>query len=256
MSFHLSASTWNYLCAYGDNADLSTAIGQISDAGLGVELWVNWWAGLEAVAPDQWPEIKKMIDGGRVSLHSALSSWNGDAFRSEVKLAEYVGASVIVIHGGGLGLEESQVQFDMTPCMFAAEYANSQGVKLAIENTPHPDNIEIVRAALEAVPELNVCVDLAHAYLIKQNPAELIREFGTRVVHIHASDLTGNKDEHLVPGDGEIPKRMWKEAFEALADMNYSGEIVLEIRSTEPRICALKGADFLKSMAAAAGVAL
>ena len=256
MSLHLSASTWNYLCAYGDAADLPMAIGEIADAGLCVELWVNWWAGLEAMAPDQWPEIIKMLDGGRVSVHSALNSWDGDAFRTEVKLARYVGASVMVIHSGGLGLEKDGGQLDMTPCVFAAEYASSQGVKLAIENTPQPDNTEVIRTALEAEPELNVCVDLAHAYLIKQNPAELIREFGTRVVHIHASDPTGNKDEHLVPGDGEIPKRMWKEAFEALADMNYSGEIVLEIRSTEPRICALKGADFLKSIAAAAGFAV
>lgn len=256
MSLHLSASTWNYLCAYGSDADLPTAIGEIADAGLGIELWINWWIGLEAVAPGQWPEIKKMLDGGRVSLHSGLSGWDGDAFHTEVKLAKYVGASVIVIHSSGLGFDQDEGRLDMTPCVFAAEYASSQAVKLAIENTPFPDNTEIVRAAVEAAPDLGVCVDLAHAYLINRDPAELIRLFGTKVVHIHASDLTGGEDEHLVPGNGDIPKHLWKEAFQALADLDYSGEVVMEIRSTEPRICALKGADFLKNMAAAAGFAV
>ena len=253
MSLHLSASTWNYLCAYGDDADLPTAIGEIADAGLGIELWVNWWIGLEAVAPDQWPEINKMLDGGQVSLHSALGSWDADAFRMEIKLAKYVGAPVMVIHGGGLGFDEDEGKLDMTPCIFAAEYASSQGVKLALENTPFPNNIETVHAAIEAAPHLGICIDIAHAYLVKQDPAELIRTLGTKVVHMHASDLTGDEDEHLAPGDGDIPRGTWKEMFQALAELDYSGEVVMEIRSDEPRVYAQKSAQFLRAVADEAG---
>jgi len=36
---NLSVSTWNYLCAFGDDVDLEVAAGQIQEEGFGVEFW-------------------------------------------------------------------------------------------------------------------------------------------------------------------------------------------------------------------------
>jgi len=255
MAVNLSASTWNYLCAYGDEADLPLAIGEICDAGFGVELWINWWAEPEAVAVDQWPELVKMLDGCRVSAHSALSGWDEEAFRTEVKMAQYLGASVLVVHAGALGMaEDGDGDSDLDRCSFAAEYARSEGVTVALENTPYPGNTEMVRAAIGAAPDLRVCIDLAHAHIVRQEPAEMIKQFGRKVVHIHVSDNGGEEDEHLTPGDGDIPEQIWERAFRALADMDNSGQIVMEIRSTEPKSEAQRGARFVRNVAAAAGL--
>jgi len=253
MSLNLSASTWNYLSAHGERADLPMAIGEISESGLGVELWLNWWINPEAVSPRQWPEIDKMLDGARVSLHSALNTWDSDGFNTEIKLAKYVGASVLVIHAVGLGLTTDHGEPDTTPCIFASDYADSEGVVLALENDPSFESADLLETALDAAPKLGMCIDLAHAFIVEPELPELITRFGQRIVHVHASDNHGKKDDHLIPGDGGISAETWQAVFRTLAGMDYAGEFVMEIRSPDPKASSHKGGLFLQKMAEAAG---
>jgi sugar phosphate isomerase/epimerase len=253
MTLNLYASTWNYLCAYGDNADLAEAIGGICELGLGVELWLNWRSDPTAVAPTQWPEIAKMLGSADVTLHSALKSWDSEAFRKEVDMAAYLGAPVLVVHAGSLGLATNADDTpDMERCVLASEYASDEGVVLALENLPEPGSVELLGKALAAAPRLRACIDMAHTRVAQYDIAETLRLFGRKVVHIHVSDTMGKTDEHLVPGQGAIPAEVWESAFAQLAAIEYPGAVVMELRCDDPRQAAMNGAAFLKKVARAA----
>ena len=255
MLMNLSASVWNYLCAYGDNADLAEAVGGICELGLGVELWLNWWADPSAVEPDQWSEIGKMLDGVHVSVHTAMKKWDSEMFRNEVEMAAFLGASVLVVHPNSLDLVPADgTSLDMQPCILAADYASSEGVVLALENLPEPGSIDVVRQALDASPRLRACIDMAHAYVAHYDIAEAVRLLGRKVVHIHVSDNMGDRDEHLIPGEGGIPEEAWVRAFAELAKLDYPGSIVMELRCYEPKRAAIAAESFLRKIAQQAGL--
>ena len=82
MTLNLSASTWNYLCAYRDKADLAEAIGGISELGLGVELWLNWRA--DPVVVVLAPERKTTASAGTRTFNVVFG--DGTAFFLSVVL--------------------------------------------------------------------------------------------------------------------------------------------------------------------------
>lgn len=247
MPINLSASVWNYLCADGPDADLAEAIGEISESGLGIELWLNWRADPSSVAPDRWPELAKMLGSASVSLHSAMKTWDSETFKTEVEMASYLGAPILVVHANSLGLTSDPCETpDMEPCIRASDYASSQGVVLALENLPVPSSVELLRKTVAAAPRMRVCIDMAHAFVAKDDIADTIEQFGRKVVHIHVSDNRGDTDDHLVPGDGEIPDEAWKRAFAKLADIGYPGSIVMELRSNDAKRASQRGAAFLR----------
>ena len=120
---------------------------------------------------------------------------------------------------------------------------------LALENVPERGSIEVVRLAVEAAPRLCVCIDMSHAHVANYDIAETIGEFGRKVVHVHVSDNLGKRDDHLVPGEGEIGEEDWRDAFAALAEIGYPGAIVMELRSKDAKRSAQKGAAFLRYVA-------
>jgi sugar phosphate isomerase/epimerase len=73
---------------------------------------------------------------------------------------------------------------------------------------------------------VGVCLDLGHAH-IEENALSAVREAGPRLIHVHASDNRGEKDEHLVPGKGAIP---WDDVAKALRKTGFDGPFTVEIR--------------------------
>ncbi len=54
-----------------------------------------------------------------------------------------------------------------------------------------------------------------------------VRAAGPRLIHVHASDNHGEKDEHLVPGKGTIP---WDGVTKALREIGFDGPFTVELR--------------------------
>ena len=69
------------------------------------------------------------------------------------------------------------------------------------------------------------CVDTGHAFMMGQNPAEMIRTLGNRVRCLHVSDCDGRHDQHLAPYQGKID---WSELMSALKDIHYTGSFNFE----------------------------
>lgn len=102
-------------------------------------------------------------------------------------------------------------------------------VRLAVENSPVSTGyVEVVMDIAARYPgnRVGVCLDLGHAN-IEGDVRSAIRRSSPRLIHVHASDNHGERDEHLVPGRGRIP---WEEAFADLRDIGFPGPFTVELR--------------------------
>ena len=121
-------------------------------------------------------------------------------------------------------------------------YAKEAGVKICIENMWNYDwndwnDRHICPTTLSHAEELidwcdtlgrehfAVCLDIGHALLYTENPAEMIRKLGDRLETLHVHDVDGQRDLHTAPYFGLI---QWDEVCQALADINYQGVFNLE----------------------------
>ena len=82
-----------------------------------------------------------------------------------------------------------------------------------------------LRRIFNALPELGFHLDIGHFHLNSRQPADFIRAFSDRLVHVHLHDNDGSKDQHLPPGTGRID---WDETIKALKTC-YDGTITLEV---------------------------
>jgi sugar phosphate isomerase/epimerase len=122
-------------------------------------------------------------------------------------------------HRWGAFLSSMNELLDSAPC----------GVRFAIENTPvDSGETSIIRDIVDRYPadRVGVCLDLGHAH-IQENALSAVRAAGPRLIHVHASDNRGEKDEHLVPGKGAIH---WDGVTAALRETGFDGPFTVELR--------------------------
>jgi sugar phosphate isomerase/epimerase len=104
------------------------------------------------------------------------------------------------------------------------------GVRIALENMPEmPVSMaKVPEELLEFMEgtELGVCFDIGHANTVGNIPDFLsIKE---RFINMHVHDNVGDRDRHMVIGEGNIDFRKWLGAFRP-----YRGRYVIEARELE-----------------------
>lgn len=108
-----------------------------------------------------------------------------------------------------------------------------RGLRLVVE-TPLPHllggQIEDFSWILERLPEegTGICLDTSHASL-GGNLLALVQRFGSRLLHVQASDNRGVTDDHLPPGEGLLD---WSAVVGALRAVHYRGAFLLEVSGT------------------------
>lgn len=108
-----------------------------------------------------------------------------------------------------------------------AEYAQAQGVKLALEPMSHfrthlantPEQL-LRLIALADHPNLAVLLDTYHMITEVRDYYAAIRSVGARLWGLHACE-----NDRGVPGGGLVP---WDQVFGALRDMGFDGYVMLE----------------------------
>jgi sugar phosphate isomerase/epimerase len=133
-------------------------------------------------------------------------------------------------------------------------HAEGLGVQIGIENCPmlfSPDewpggknlavSPAIWRTLFATLPSANIGLNFDPSHLIWQHidPARCIREFGSRIVHVHAKDTRIDADKlyevggmglgwHTakLPGLGDV---QWGPLFSALTDAGYRGAVCIEV---------------------------
>jgi sugar phosphate isomerase/epimerase len=134
------------------------------------------------------------------------------------------------------------------------QVAETEGVNLGIENCtmlftgdewPGGKNLAVSpalwQALFEAIPSPHLGLNFDPSHLIWQHidPVRCIRDFGRRIVHVHAKDTRIDPDSlyavgvlglgwHTpkLPGLGDVP---WGPLFSALTDAGYQGAVCIEV---------------------------
>jgi len=113
------------------------------------------------------------------------------------------------------------------------DYAETRGVDLGIEFEPEM-LIECTDEVLELIDEigrdsLGVNLDLGHAAVYGEEPAESVRRCAGNITGIHLEDIVGGvrgKHYHRIPGEGDLD---FAPVFDALDEIGYDGFVTMEL---------------------------
>ncbi len=107
------------------------------------------------------------------------------------------------------------------------DYAEECGIRVGIEYEPEllVECTEEVLALIEDVgrDSLGVNLDVGHAAVYGEDPAEAIRQSAGHITGVHLEDIVGGvrgKHYHRIPGEGDLDFRA---IFDALDDIDYGG---------------------------------
>lgn len=196
----------------------------ISDAGVSVySLHLPYTDGATLSSPDE--EITK------ASL---------DIIKKAVRSAAKLGAKVVVIHPAAGHFDEWNTREEMINHSIACvkeicEYADSFGIKCAVENLPRLGigrTPQEIIAYLREIPSLGMCFDLNHSLL--QTNEEYFAELAKagmhgRIYHIHVSDYDMEDEKHWLPGKGIND---WEMILSKLEEFDYSGAFMYEVSAS------------------------
>jgi len=108
-----------------------------------------------------------------------------------------------------------------------ADYAGERGIALAFEplNRFETDLVNTVERALElcqavGAPNVGLLLDTFHMNIEEKSLGDAVRLAGDRVFHVQVAE-----NDRGTPGTGHVP---WNEFFDALDDIRYEGQIVVE----------------------------
>lgn len=110
------------------------------------------------------------------------------------------------------------------------DYAGRKGIKVGIEYEPgllisRAEDIERILVEFDS-DTLGVNLDVGHAVVIGENPAEIIRNFANAILNIHVEDIRQRRHHHLIPGDGDMN---FQAIFRALDEISYKGFLTVEL---------------------------
>lgn len=175
-----------------------------------------------------------------------------------LEISAVLGAKICVVHPwNDYSPEENAKIYEKL-----GSYAKKFGVAIALENMWNWNNAEKCalpaacsdgknfKAHLDLLDEKVFCalVDIGHAEMkgLDTSAAEMIKELGGRVkgIHLHDNDL--KNDLHKLPFTSEID---YKPIVDALAEIDYRGDITLESENFLPKFPKELVPDALKLMA-------
>lgn len=144
-----------------------------------------------------------------------------------------LGGAIVVVHATDVPREGQDIERRLSDCTSALNVlvhsCSRMGMTLAVENAlphliaGHPDEFEWILRHIG--DEARVCLDTSHATMGDHLP-RLLEVIGHRIVHVHANDHRGSRDEHLAPGSGGVP---WPTIGGFLREVHFGGWLILEL---------------------------
>lgn len=180
-----------------------------------------------------YPDIRTYKTEKWYSLGSANAEQRSASVEANQKAALWLarnGGGTVVLHTG-FHSENWYPERWYSFLSSLEELVNStpDNIRFAVENTPvDSGRSDIIHDIVARFPEnrVGICIDVGHANIV-ETAQSAISTAGNRLIHIHASDNHGDKDDHLIPGDGNI---CWKTVMEELQKINFHGAFTLELR--------------------------
>ena len=183
-----------------------------------------------------------------------LRKWRIEYTKQCVDLAEELGAKNVSITSGRpipgcppvKGIENFKRSLDEI-----LVYGENKGISIGIEYEPGLliESAGETRDLLVDVGSkyLGVNLDIGHAVVGGEEPAEVIRSLCPWLLNIHLEDIKGRKHYHLIPGDGDID---FDQVFKSLEEVEYKGFVTVELYTycNCPEKAAIKAFQYLKRL--------
>jgi len=187
-------------------------------------------------------DLKERFKDYDLSLHSQLSrifSCNDknvpefaeaelNILKAEIIACGIIGIKQLIFHSKQEPLnEEEKKEFREI-----FDFAKEKGVEMIFESNGHP-KARVALQFLEDFPDINYCLDFGHINLALENDQfgmelmEFIDKIKDRIVHIHAHNNDGARDQHFGIDKGTFP---WKKVLDKLKDSSKLRKIVIESR--------------------------
>jgi sugar phosphate isomerase/epimerase len=248
MQLDYAVSIWNYTHHVSPRS-VEEMIGLVREREMGIELWGAWKHESDLYSEENRLRLKALLEGMKVSLHSALSnSWR--QHKKQIDAAAAWGANVVVLHSSDLVTKQGE-GLDYGLAREVVTYAAEQQVQIALENGQLP----VLAGAIEAVEQLGICLDVGHVYLTNEPMHVFLDVLGQRIIHLHLHDHlapelieTGAMPDHYALGSGGIPKDDWHLLAGKLREIDFSGMAVFEIRPRSPLQTAHLGSVFMNKL--------
>ena len=239
------------------------ALKVMKDAGFdGVDLSLCKTSSIEYFLDEDYLQkaeaFKKQAEDLGLAILQAHAPFNGtieygeDKFhltQRSVEVAGLCGADCIVVHPIQYlpyfdDPKNREILFDYNMEFYGrlAPLAEKYGIKIATENMWRTNKKRgIIDHSVNSRSEefcryienlqtrygdlFTACLDLGHAGLVGEDPAQMIRALGPYLgaLHIHDNDYV--KDLHLIPGHGQMD---WNAIHQALKEVGYQGHYTLE----------------------------
>ena len=143
-----------------------------------------------------------------------------------------LGGTIVVVHPSDVPRDHENVSRRLDDCISALQILDrlldAMGLHLAIESPlPHlvGGDAGEFRYIIDRVGKAGVCLDTSHVTLGHQWD-RFLDVAGARLIHLHANDHRGERDDHLAPGDGIID---WGRIGADLTRLGYRGWLMLEL---------------------------
>jgi sugar phosphate isomerase/epimerase len=222
------------------NSDLATALTHIAWAGYGyVEL-----AAISGMAEHISPAMsaaerrsvrEQLADRGLTA--TAIEAATTDRARLEAvfALAGDLAIAIVNIGSGGVSGDEDSTMRAIAHIHDLATLAGEHGLRLAVK--PHVGqaiyNAATARRLTDEVhePALGLNFDPSHLYRAGEEPQEVARRWGTRIVTVHIRDCL-SREQRVGPPETQIAGRGNVDlpaTLRALHDVGYAGPLNLEV---------------------------
>jgi len=258
----LGASLWGfyYNVPPERHPDLDVAARTVLglDSSLGLEVWASKTLDAPAASGAEMDRLAAVCEQASfVTVHVRGVYWHWDPvdLRDEIDFAGRLNAEILVLHPICFGLSDRGDRMDVPEIRRIADCAERRGVMLAVENMR--DSVWLLDRVIDEVGDnpatsnVGVCIDIGHAHRSRdagtgqEIVSNYLDRYAAQLVHLHLHGNHGDRDEHLVPGQGTVD---WSRVFATLDRIGFQGSAVLESHQAgvDPETGIERGLKFLE----------
>lgn len=159
-----------------------------------------------------------------------------------MEVSAFLGVKNIVVHPIHYGsyFENRKERFQQSVDFYREliPYCEEFNIRICTENMWERDPAQVIRHSLLAYPDefkaileeldspwIGACLDIGHAALVGQDPAQMVLEMGKTITCLHVHDVDYIQDNHTLPFTQSLD---WESITAALGGIDYRGDFTFE----------------------------
>jgi sugar phosphate isomerase/epimerase len=180
------------------------------------------------------------------SINPKLREASLNEILQSISYANELGCELVVVHPGIISYPRNLKKFEQISSesqrdsfLQICEKAENERILVCLENMPRlPPAFKRTwtgEALVEIIDEfmsvfLQLALDVGHCNTTDVPIPQMIRNFGSRIKHVHIHDNNGFSETHSIVGQGSVP---WQAVIETLCEIQYNGLLIDEHRTIE-----------------------